>query len=89
MSISAGQPVPDFTATATGDTQLTLSQLRGKQVVIYFYPKASTPAARPRAVTSGTTRRHSTPPTRSSSVSPGTASVPRKTSRPSRTSTSR
>ncbi|WP_069383350.1 peroxiredoxin [Halomonas caseinilytica] len=43
MSLTLGQPVPDFTATATGDTQLTLSALRGKQVVIYFYPKASTP----------------------------------------------
>ncbi|MBW5799457.1 peroxiredoxin [Halomonas elongata] len=43
MSISVGQPVPDFTATATGDTQLSLSELRGKQVVLYFYPKASTP----------------------------------------------
>ncbi|WP_275286429.1 peroxiredoxin [Halomonas elongata] len=43
MSLTLGQPVPDFTATATGDTRLTLSELRGKQVVIYFYPKASTP----------------------------------------------
>ncbi|MCW4149552.1 peroxiredoxin [Halomonas sp. 18H] len=43
MSISLGQPVPDFTATATGDRELTLSALRGQQVVIYFYPRASTP----------------------------------------------
>ncbi|SHE58452.1 peroxiredoxin Q/BCP [Modicisalibacter ilicicola DSM 19980] len=43
MSINVGQPVPDFTAQATGDTTVTLSQLRGKQVVIYFYPKDSTP----------------------------------------------
>lgn len=43
MSVSLGEPVPDFTATATGDTTLTLSELRGRQVVIYFYPKASTP----------------------------------------------
>ncbi|MDN3523504.1 peroxiredoxin [Halomonas ramblicola] len=43
MSISVGQPVPDFTATATGDNSVTLSALKGKQVVIYFYPKASTP----------------------------------------------
>lgn len=43
MSVSLGQPVPDFTATATGDTTLSLSELRGRQVVIYFYPKASTP----------------------------------------------
>ncbi|MCK0716025.1 peroxiredoxin [Chromohalobacter sarecensis] len=43
MSVSSGQPVPDFTASATGDTQITLSDYRGRQVVIYFYPKDSTP----------------------------------------------
>jgi thioredoxin-dependent peroxiredoxin len=43
MSVSVGQPVPDFTAIATGDTTLTLSALQGRQVVVYFYPKASTP----------------------------------------------
>ncbi|RTR01137.1 peroxiredoxin [Halomonas nitroreducens] len=43
MTVSIGEPVPDFTATATGDTPLSLSDLRGRQVVVYFYPKASTP----------------------------------------------
>ncbi|MFP3341679.1 peroxiredoxin [Vreelandella venusta] len=43
MPIELGQPIPDFSATATGDTTITLSELRGQQVVIYFYPKASTP----------------------------------------------
>ncbi|WP_163577419.1 peroxiredoxin [Halomonas faecis] len=43
MTVAIGLPVPDFTATATGDTTVTLSALQGKQVVIYFYPKASTP----------------------------------------------
>lgn len=43
MSVSPGQPVPDFTATATGDTSVQLSDLKGKQVVLYFYPKSSTP----------------------------------------------
>ncbi|WP_280553154.1 peroxiredoxin [Halomonas sp. 25-S5] len=43
MSVSPGEPVPDFTATATGDTTLTLADLKGTQVVVYFYPKASTP----------------------------------------------
>lgn len=37
------QPVPDFTANATSDTEVRLSALRGKNVVIYFYPKDSTP----------------------------------------------
>ncbi|PKG48494.1 MULTISPECIES: peroxiredoxin [Halomonadaceae] len=43
MSVEIGQPVADFSATATGDSTVTLSELHGKQVVIYFYPKASTP----------------------------------------------
>ncbi|QEM82908.1 thioredoxin-dependent thiol peroxidase [Halomonas binhaiensis] len=43
MSLEIGAVVPDFTTPATDDTEITLSQLRGKQVVIYFYPKASTP----------------------------------------------
>lgn len=43
MSVNIGQPVPDFTASATGDTRVSLSELQGRQVVVYFYPKASTP----------------------------------------------
>jgi peroxiredoxin Q/BCP len=43
MSISIGQPVPDFTAPATSNQQVTLSELKGNQVVMYFYPKDSTP----------------------------------------------
>ncbi|MET4160598.1 peroxiredoxin Q/BCP [Marinobacterium sp. MBR-111] len=37
------QAVPDFTANATSDTEVKLSALRGKNVVLYFYPKDSTP----------------------------------------------
>ncbi|HET8791438.1 MAG TPA: peroxiredoxin [Modicisalibacter sp.] len=43
MSVNVGQPVADFTVKATSDTTVTLSQLKGKQVVVYFYPKDSTP----------------------------------------------
>ncbi|EKF74007.1 AhpC/TSA family antioxidant [Alcanivorax hongdengensis A-11-3] len=43
MTVTVGNPVPDFTAPATSDTTVTLSELRGKKVVIYFYPKDSTP----------------------------------------------
>lgn len=43
MGVTLGQPVDDFTAQATGDNTVTLSELRGQQVVVYFYPKASTP----------------------------------------------
>jgi peroxiredoxin Q/BCP len=35
--------VGDFTADATGNQKIRLKDLRGKNVVIYFYPKDSTP----------------------------------------------
>ncbi len=35
--------VADFKAAATGDKTIRLKDLRGKKVVIYFYPKDSTP----------------------------------------------
>lgn len=35
--------VPDFKCLATGDQSIHLKSLRGKKVVIYFYPKDSTP----------------------------------------------
>lgn len=42
-NVTIGKPVPDFEAAATGDKTVRLSELRGKNVVIYFYPKDSTP----------------------------------------------
>jgi thioredoxin-dependent peroxiredoxin len=35
--------VPDFTCAATGQKAIQLKALRGKKVVLYFYPKDSTP----------------------------------------------
>ena len=35
--------VADFKADATGDQQIRLKDLRGKNIVLYFYPKDSTP----------------------------------------------
>ena len=35
--------VRDFKASATGDKVIHLKELRGKNVVLYFYPKDSTP----------------------------------------------
>ena len=43
MSVTLGHPVPDFTAEATGNTQVSLSALRGQKVVLFFYPKDNTP----------------------------------------------
>jgi thioredoxin-dependent peroxiredoxin len=38
-----GKPVPDIALHLTGDRQAKLSDYRGKPLVLYFYPKASTP----------------------------------------------
>ncbi len=35
--------VPDFSCAATGDQMIHLKSLRGKNVVLYFYPRDSTP----------------------------------------------
>lgn len=43
MSIELDTKVPDFTAVATSDQTVTLSELAGRKVVLYFYPKDSTP----------------------------------------------
>ncbi|MFT7621131.1 MAG: peroxiredoxin Q/BCP [Myxococcota bacterium] len=41
--IEAGDAAPDFTAPTDNDGELTLSSLQGRKVVLYFYPKDSTP----------------------------------------------
>src|SRR5579859_3977144 len=38
-----GKPAPDFTATAQDGTAVHLAALKGKRVVVYFYPKDETP----------------------------------------------
>ena len=43
MAVAIDQPVDDFQIPATSEKTVSLSQLQGKQVVIYFYPKDSTP----------------------------------------------
>ncbi|WP_043311598.1 peroxiredoxin [Pseudomonas sp. ML96] len=43
MAVALDHPVADFSATATSGQQVSLSALKGQQVVIYFYPKDSTP----------------------------------------------
>ncbi|MCO4758760.1 MAG: peroxiredoxin [Oceanospirillaceae bacterium] len=42
-TVALDQAVPDFTADATSEQTVTLSDLREKNVIIYFYPKDSTP----------------------------------------------
>lgn len=38
-----GKKVPDFDLPATGEQNIKLSDLKGKKVVIYFYPRDNTP----------------------------------------------
>jgi peroxiredoxin Q/BCP len=41
--IEAGQPAPSFSAQADDGRTVTLESLRGRYVVLYFYPKDDTP----------------------------------------------
>ncbi len=38
-----GKKAPDFALAATGDKEVSLKGLKGKKVVLYFYPKDNTP----------------------------------------------
>ena len=40
---SIGKKVPAFKLPATGEQEISLNSLKGSNVVIYFYPKDSTP----------------------------------------------
>jgi peroxiredoxin Q/BCP len=41
--IHEGDRAPDFTLRSDADEEVTLSSLRGRPVVLYFYPKDDTP----------------------------------------------
>jgi peroxiredoxin Q/BCP len=43
MSVAIGETIPDIELPATGEKSVKLSDYRGKNLVLYFYPKASTP----------------------------------------------
>jgi len=43
MKLEVGQKAPDFTLSSHLDQEITLSDLRGKNVVLVFYPLAWTP----------------------------------------------
>ncbi len=43
MNAVVNQPAPDFELPATSGTTVSLAGLRGKKVVLYFYPKDNTP----------------------------------------------
>ncbi len=48
--LDIGDTVPDFTLPCDGDGEIRLSDLRGKKVVLYFYPKDNTPICTRQAI---------------------------------------
>lgn len=42
-SPTEGTPAPDFSLPADGGATISLAALKGRKVVLYFYPKADTP----------------------------------------------
>lgn len=48
--LSAGDTAPDFTLTSDTGDAVTLSALRGRRVIVYFYPAAMTPGCTTQAV---------------------------------------
>jgi peroxiredoxin Q/BCP len=43
MTLNIGDPAPDFSLMSDQNELITLQSLRGKRVVLYFYPKDDTP----------------------------------------------
>lgn len=43
MTLNVGDKAPDFTVLSDQDQSISLESLRGKKVVLYFYPKDNTP----------------------------------------------
>jgi thioredoxin-dependent peroxiredoxin len=77
--VAEGQEAPDFTLPDQDGNEVTLSQLRGQPVVLYFFPKADTPGCTAQACG---VRDHSADYERSGAkvlgVSPDTVSAQRK-----------
>jgi len=43
MPVTLNNPVPDFATASTGTAPFSLAAFSGQQLVLYFYPKDSTP----------------------------------------------
>ena len=42
-TLKSGDPAPDFTLPDADGNEMSLAALRGRKVIVYFYPAASTP----------------------------------------------
>lgn len=43
VRLTPGDVAPDFTLTSDAGTEVSLADLRGRKVIVYFYPAAMTP----------------------------------------------
>ncbi|MGD1950717.1 MAG: thioredoxin-dependent thiol peroxidase [Leptolyngbyaceae cyanobacterium] len=43
MTLQVGDPAPDFSLSDADGNTVSLSELKGKRVVLYFYPRDNTP----------------------------------------------
>lgn len=49
-TLEVGSPAPDFAMPANGGGSVALSALKGRKVVLYFYPKDDTPGCTTEAI---------------------------------------
>lgn len=50
MTLVVGDKAPDFTSVSDENEVITLESLRGKNIVLYFYPKDNTPGCTREAI---------------------------------------
>lgn len=50
MSINEGDTAPDFSLPGDGGKTVTLAELKGRKIVLYFYPKDDTPGCTKEAI---------------------------------------
>jgi peroxiredoxin Q/BCP len=55
--LSVGAEAPDFTLPRDGGGEISLRELRGRKVVLYFYPRADTPGCTKEAIGFNTLRK--------------------------------
>ena len=61
IRLEAGLTAPDFTLPSDNGDSVTLSALRGQNIILYFYPAAMTPGCTTEACDSETTSNNCAP----------------------------